>query len=92
MFQKIELGDQVRDTVSGFKGIAIGIVTWLHGCNRVIVAPKVGKDGKMIENQTFDEAQLEIIGKKNVTPATVKARKQGGEKWTPQMKETPSRF
>ena len=64
---KINLGDEVRDTVSGFKGIAIGRTAWLHGCDRIIVKPKgINKDGKTFEQESFDEPQLEVVGKKKV--------------------------
>ncbi len=33
----IELGDKVRDTVTGFTGIAIGRAKWLYGCDRIVV-------------------------------------------------------
>lgn len=58
---KITLGDKVKDTVTGFTGIAIGKTRWLHGCNRIIVQPEVDKDGKMVEYASFDEPQLEIV-------------------------------
>lgn len=58
---QIKLGDEVRDTVSGFKGIAIGRTIFLQGCARVGVQPKVGKDGKLPDAVWFDEPQLEII-------------------------------
>ncbi len=62
----IELGDKVKDKVSGFTGIAIGVTKWLHGCNRIIVQPVVGKDGKYPDNASFDEPQLEVVSKKKV--------------------------
>jgi hypothetical protein len=62
---KINLGDKVKDTVTGFVGIAIGRTTWLHGCDRITVQPTgLTKEGKVFEAQSFDEPQLEIIGKK----------------------------
>lgn len=61
---KIELGDLVRDIVTGFKGIAVGRTTWLHGCDRISVQPQgTTKEGKTFENQGFDEPQLQIIKK-----------------------------
>jgi len=53
-----ELGDQVKDSVSGFKGIAIGITLFLHGCTRVGVQPRITKDGKLPSAEWFDEPQL----------------------------------
>lgn len=58
---RIELGDLVKDTVTGFQGVAIGRTEWLHGCERIIVQPKVGKDGKLGENGQFDEPQLDVV-------------------------------
>lgn len=64
MKSKIELGDEVRDLVTGFKGIAVGRTTWLYGCDRISVQPKgVNKEGKTYDNQGFDEPQLEIVKK-----------------------------
>lgn len=71
----ISLGDKVKDKVSGFKGVVIGVTTWLHGCNRMIVQPSVGKDGKLPDSATFDEPQVELISKKKVKKGS---RKTGG--------------
>lgn len=62
---KVNLGDKVKDTVTGFKGVAIGRTTWLHGCDRITVQPEgLTKEGKLYETQNFDEPQLVVIGKK----------------------------
>ena len=59
---KIQLGDKVKDTVTGFKGIAMARTTWLQGCDRITIQPKgVDKDGKTYRNETFDEPQVEVI-------------------------------
>lgn len=63
---KIKLGDKVKDKVTGFEGIAIGLTTWLHGCRRVTIQPQELKDGKPIEAISFDEPQIEIVKKKKV--------------------------
>ncbi len=63
---RIQLGDKVKDTVTGFTGIAIGRTTWLHGCDRVVVQPPVKKDGTLGENQQFDEPSLVIVSKQKV--------------------------
>ena len=57
----INLGDEVRDSISGFRGIAIAKHEYLHGCTRVSVAPKMGKDGKLGGTLAFDEPQLIVI-------------------------------
>ena len=76
---KITLGDKVKDSVTGFTGIAIARTQWLHGCDRVTVQPdKLDKDGKVQGNETFDELQLEVIKAKAVATATKAQRANGG--------------
>lgn len=62
--EKIQLGDLVRDTVSGFKGIAVGRTTWMFGCDRITVHPQgLTKEGKTFETMSFDEPSLEVLKK-----------------------------
>lgn len=58
---RIPLGTVVRDKVTGFIGIAENRATFLYGCDRYSVQPKVDKDGKIPENQMIDEPQLELV-------------------------------
>lgn len=59
---KINLGDRVKDQVTGFAGIAVCITEWLNGCARVGVQPEtLDKDGKPQETQHFDDQQLTVI-------------------------------
>lgn len=60
---RIELGEEAKDIVSGFQGVCIARTEWLNGCTRVTLQPKVGKDGKLPDNGTFDEPQLKRVGK-----------------------------
>lgn len=61
----VNLGDKVKDTVTGFKGVAIGRTIWLHGCARITVQPEgLTKEGKLFDTQAFDEPQLEVIKNK----------------------------
>lgn len=60
----IELGDTVRDKVSGFKGTATSKTEFLNGCIQYDIIPKVGKDNKIIEGVAIDENSLEVIKKK----------------------------
>lgn len=62
----IEVGDKVKDSVSGFTGIVIAEHTYLHGCTRFSVQPLVSKDGKMPDAISFDEPQLVLVSKKKV--------------------------
>jgi hypothetical protein len=79
---QIELGDKVKDSVTGFTGIAVAVTKWLHGCDRVTVRPEgVNKEGKPYDNYTFDALQLEIVKKRAVkaeNAKTTRAKTTGG--------------
>jgi len=57
----IKLGNVVQDPITGFEGTVTGIYHYLEGCRRVQVTPKLDKDGKWREAQTFDEPTLDTI-------------------------------
>ena len=86
----ITLGDKVKDSVTGFVGIAVGRTTWLHGCDRIIVQPEgLTKDGKTFENCSFDEPQLEVIRPKKVKEGN---HRTGGPRPEVRQKEGVSRI
>ena len=68
----IEHGDTVKDKITGFKGIATGRATYITGCDHILVAPRVGKDGKRVNAEWFDEARVEIVKKGKAVAASVK--------------------
>lgn len=57
----VNLGDRVKDKISGMIGIAIGRTEWMFGCLRIVVQAEALHDGKAIDPTTFDEPQLEIL-------------------------------
>ena len=57
----IELGQTVRDKVTGFKGIAITKCKYLNGCIQYSIQPRVNDNGEIPKDQWIDEQQLEII-------------------------------
>lgn len=62
-------GQEVEDIVTGFKGIAQIRTEYIHGCPRISVQPPVDKDGKVPEEQSFDETQLKVTNKKRIMTA-----------------------
>jgi hypothetical protein len=54
----IKLGDRVKDSITGFKGIVTGRFEYLNGCVRLAVTPEELKDGKPVEDMVFDEGRL----------------------------------
>ncbi len=37
MTYRIKLGQEVRDNITGFQGVATARTLWLHGCERILV-------------------------------------------------------
>jgi len=57
----IELGMTAKDTVTGFTGIVIAKYEYLYGCSHYFIQPKINDKRKIVEGQTLDEYQIEII-------------------------------
>jgi len=67
----IELGQEVRDKVTGFSGIASGKSEYLSGCTHICIQPKVKRGNKELpEPQWFDEPMVEVIGKAKIKKVT----------------------
>lgn len=64
-----ELGDRVRDPITGFTGIVVVTANFLNGCVRCGVAPETLKDGLPQREEHFDQAQLEVVDKTVFVPA-----------------------
>ena len=54
----VVLGQQYRDNITGFSGVAVARCTYLNGCVRISLQPTVLKDGLPIDERYFDEQQL----------------------------------
>lgn len=84
--KSIELGDRVKDKITGISGIAIGVTEWLYGCRRIVIQPEEIMDGKPVDSFSIDEPQLEIVEK---NPLKKKPVEEGARKHGP--KPEPSR-
>ncbi len=69
----IKLGNKVRDSLTGFEGIAIGRTEWMYGCTRIGIDPVGLHDGKPIDTQWFDEQRVELV--EDAEPAVSKESK-----------------
>lgn len=58
---KFELGDNVKDRVSGFGGIVCLRSEHLNGCKQYGIFPPTDKDGKMGDSVYIDGEQLELV-------------------------------
>jgi hypothetical protein len=78
-----ELGDQVKDIVTGFSGIVVAKTQWLNGCVRMSVQPRTCKEGKPPDFQQFDMEQLKVVKRAAVAAPSapmVAAARTGGER------------
>lgn len=67
----IELGQTVRDKVTGFTGIATAKIEYLNGCLQFHVRPKMatpkkGEAPKYPEGKYIDVEQLDVVGKSKI--------------------------
>lgn len=83
--KKIKLGDEVRDTISGYQGIVTAVSEFLNGCVRCGIQSQKLHEGKPIETYWIDEPQLELV-KKNKIKIKPSTKDNGGP-----MSSTPKR-
>lgn len=57
----VNLGSKVRDTVTGFEGVAYGRTDFMYGCARIIIESTKLKDGSPIDHHWFDEQRVEQL-------------------------------
>lgn len=75
---KFELGDELKDVITGFKGIVRGRSQYLTGCNSYgIQSQKLSENGNPQEWKWFDEDQLTRVKKEKIV-LNEKARETGG--------------
>ena len=88
----VKLGSAVRDTLTGFKGMATGRTEYLYGCARILVEPsKLDKDDKVIECMWFDEQRIEVIKETGPTVSKDSSSGPGGPHDTPTRVADPIR-
>ncbi len=79
-----KLGKEVKDRISGFRGIVVSETHYLQGCTRLCVQPVVKRDGTFSDSKAFDEPDLIVIGD-GVSEAKPKAPR-GGPRFIPMDK------
>ena len=55
------LGRTYMDKITGFTGVATGFVTYITGCDQVLLVPSVGDDGKRREGEWWDIVRIEPV-------------------------------
>lgn len=72
--EPIKLGDLARDIITGFEGIVVARTQWLSSCDRVTLQPREMKDGKRVNNCTFDLHEVELVESGVVAPLDDEAK------------------
>lgn len=76
---KIQLGDKVKDVVSGMTGIVTGITDHLHGCRRMLIEPdKLKTDGTLADAWVMDEYRLKVVKAGVIKPQAIPAAEKTG--------------
>ena len=88
MPKQLKLGDLAKDGITGFTGIVVCRSEWLNGCVRLTLQPKALKDGRPVEQETFDIEQLQSAHGSAFKPRCVPS---GGPKPTPARHPAPKR-
>lgn len=60
-FNNCSLGDEVEDTVTGFRGVAVTEGLSINGCTRFFIQPKVDEKNKLPEGKGFDVGRLKRV-------------------------------
>lgn len=79
----IKLGSRVKDSLTGFTGIATGRTEWMFGCARISIEPEELKDGKPIEMAWFDEQRVVVIEDKAIDVSSSSSAESGGPQKDP---------
>ncbi len=81
----VNLGDEVEDSITGFRGIVTGIARYITGCVQVLIVPRKGcEPAKPGDECWIDEKRLLLIySKLYFVPDTVRERADAGPQNTP---------
>jgi hypothetical protein len=77
----VELGDTVQDVVTKQEGIVVCKCSYLSGCDRISIQPKMKKDGTVPDWHTFDITMAKLIEKKTINnlPSSVEGLKKSNK-------------
>lgn len=75
----IILGDEVEDTITGFRGIAVVRCSYLTSPDNISIQPVVNRYGELPEAQVFTESLLRVIKARKKKVAIVKNIKKGDD-------------
>ncbi len=87
--KEIQLGDKVKDRVTGFIGIAVARTKWITGCDRIGVQPiGMNEKGEPFDSCAFDEPMLDIVKAVAVKPERAETKRKANAKTGGPMSHT----
>jgi len=88
----IKLGNRVRDSLTGFEGIAVSRHQYQYGCTRIgVEAEDLDEKGCTKDASHFDEQRLEVVKKSRSKVSKDSEAKTGGPGEVPPSRPIPSR-
>ena len=85
----IELGQKVKDKVTGFTGIATAKIEYLNGCVQFQVSPKVSPKNSFQEGKYIDIEQLDVVQGSRKIELNEREDPSGGLRIAPPQRHTP---
>lgn len=87
----IQLGSLVRDSVTGFSGMATARTVYLYGCVRITVPPTALHDGSPVADEWFDEQRIEVVEPREPVVSAASSATSGGPQNDPPRERVPRR-
>lgn len=85
----VRLGSKVRDTLTGFSGVATARTVYLYGCVRITITPTDLRDGKPGEDHWFDEQRVEVLEEREPAVSPASSATSGGPQRDPRHAHRP---
>lgn len=75
----IKLGNKVKDSITGFTGIATTRTEYLYGCVHIGITPEsLSKESQPIDTHYFDEQRIVTLKEKAIPVSKDSAATSGG--------------
>ena len=90
---KFNFGDEVKDVISGCRGVIVGKLEWYNGCKRLAVQPQMCKKdtGAPVGSEWIDEQQLKLVKADAIKAPKEKKAPGGPREFESPMRDDPER-
>ena len=63
---KFEFGFTLKDQITGYEGIVIGVARYVTGCDQYLLTRKLKKDDSETKSSWFDDNRLRLVKGKQI--------------------------